>query len=138
MEEAIRTSARTPEDFVWKSEKGVVTRYKARLVARLHTTYGLNHEETYSPIMDATTFRLLLGISSQLDLEMRLMDVVTAYLYGHLGKEVYIKVSDGIFEQVKKEFRIPRSNSNGHFMDSNKPATYGISDSRHSSPREAL
>ena len=91
-----------------RNEKGAVTRYKARLVAQGFTQrYGLDYEETYSPVMDATTFRLLLGISSQLSLEMRLMDVVTAYLYGHLDKEVYMNVPDGFFDQVKGEFQNP-------------------------------
>lgn len=91
-----------------RNKKGEVTRYKARLVAQGFTQrYGLDYEGTYSPVMDATTFRLLLGISSQLGLEMRLMDVVTAYLYGHLDKAVYMKIPDGVFEQEKRGFRNP-------------------------------
>ena len=55
-------------------------RYKARLVAKAsHKDMELNIEETYSPVMDATTFRYLLYLAVSGGLTMRLMDVVTTY-----------------------------------------------------------
>ena len=45
--------------------------------------------------MDATTFRYLIGLTAMKGLDMQLMDVVTAYLYGSLDKEIYMKVPEG-------------------------------------------
>ena len=72
-------------------------RYKARLVAQgFSQRPGIDYEETYSPVMDATTFRFLISLSILEGLRMNLMDVVTAYLYGSLDKDIYIKIPDGL------------------------------------------
>lgn len=41
--------------------------------------------------MDSTTFRYLLGLAVHHSLETQLLDVVTAYLYGPLDAQLYIK-----------------------------------------------
>ena len=41
--------------------------------------------------MDSTSFRYLLSLAVQMALETRLLDVVTAYLYGNLDAEIHIK-----------------------------------------------
>ena len=41
--------------------------------------------------MDCTSFRYLLSLTVQLSLETQLLDVITAYLYGDLETELYIK-----------------------------------------------
>ena len=46
--------------------------------------------------MDATTFRFLIRLSILEGLQMNLMDVVTAYLYGSLDNDIYIKIPDGL------------------------------------------
>ena len=46
--------------------------------------------------MDSITFRYLLGMAVHGILEMRLMDVVTAYLYGSLNVDIYMKVPHGL------------------------------------------
>ena len=45
---------------------------------------GINYEETYSPVMDVITFCYLVSLVVSEKLNMQLMDVVTAYLYGDL------------------------------------------------------
>jgi len=75
----------------------VVVRYKARLVAQGFTQRpGVDFNETYSPIMSGIIFRYLIALALQNRLSMQLIDVVTAYLYGSLDSEVYMKVPDGI------------------------------------------
>ena len=70
-------------------------RYKARLVAQgFSQRPGIDYEETYSPVMDATTFRYLIYLAVSEGLDMRLMDVVTAYLYGSLDTNVYMKIPE--------------------------------------------
>ena len=56
---------------------------------------GIDYEETYSPVMDAITFRYLISLAVSKGLDMRLMDVVTTYLYGYLDANVYMKIPEG-------------------------------------------
>ena len=55
-----------------------------------------DYEETYSPIMDAITFRFLISIGVSKGLDMCLMDVITAYLYG---------------SKLLKGFKLPEANN---------------------------
>ena len=55
----------------------------------------IDYDETYSPVMDIITFRYLISLSVLEELDMRLMDVVTAYLYGMLENDIYMKVLEG-------------------------------------------
>lgn len=80
-----------------RNENNEVVRYKARLVAQGFTQRpGVDFEETYSPVMDGITFRYLISMAVNMDLKMKLMDVVTAYLYGNLDSDIYMKVPEGI------------------------------------------
>ena len=45
--------------------------------------------------MDATSFRYLIYLVVSEGLDMRLMDVVIAYLYGSINTNVYMKISEG-------------------------------------------
>jgi len=45
--------------------------------------------------MDAITFRYLISFVVHEKLDMHLIDVVTAYLYGSLDNEIYIKIPQG-------------------------------------------
>ena len=56
--------------------------------------------------MDAITFRFLISLTVQAKLDMQLMDVVTAYLYGNLDKDIYMKILE--------EFHMPKSKLNRH------------------------
>ncbi|KAL0533448.1 hypothetical protein IC582_030288 [Cucumis melo] len=100
-----------PVGFKWvfvrkRNENNEVTRYKARLVAQgFSQRLGIDYEETYSPVVDAITLRYLISLAVCENLDMHLMDVVTAYLYGSLENEIYMKIPKG--------FKIPESyNSN--------------------------
>ena len=45
--------------------------------------------------MDAITFRYLISLAIFESLDMRLMDVVTTYLYGSLDNDIYMKIPEG-------------------------------------------
>ena len=45
--------------------------------------------------MDMITFRFLISLVLFKKLEMRLMDIVTAYLYGSLDTNIYMKIPEG-------------------------------------------
>ncbi|KAL0389428.1 UNVERIFIED_CONTAM: Copia protein [Sesamum calycinum] len=75
-----------------RNEQNEVVRYKARLVAQGFTQKpGIDYTETYSPVVDATTLRFLISLSIIEQLKMQLMDVVTAYLYGSLDTDIYMR-----------------------------------------------
>ena len=40
--------------------------------------------------MDTTTFQYLISLAMKENLDLHLMDVVTAYLYGSLDSDIYI------------------------------------------------
>ena len=72
-------------------------RYKARLVAQgFLQRPGIDYEETYSHVMDAITFRFLISLVIIEILDMRLMDVVIAYLYESLDNNIYMKIPEDI------------------------------------------
>nr|GEX00527.1 retrotransposon protein, putative, Ty1-copia subclass [Tanacetum cinerariifolium] len=66
--------------------------FKARHIAKGFTqTYGVNYEETFSPVVDIRAIRILIAIAAYYDHEIWKMDVKTAFLNGHLSKEVYME-----------------------------------------------
>ena len=80
-----------------RNERNEIVRYKARLVAQgFSQRPGVDYEETYSPVMDAIAFRYLIGLAVHEDLEIHLMVVITAYFYGLLDNEIYMKVPKGL------------------------------------------
>ena len=91
--------------FVMKrNDKNEIARYKARLVAQgCSQRPGIDYDETYSPVMDIITFRYLISLFVSEGLDMHLMDVVTAYLYGMLENDIYTKVPEG--------FQLPQVNT---------------------------
>ena len=53
---------------------------------------GIDYEETYSPVMNAITFYFLISLAVSERLDMRLMDVIIAYLYGSIDNDIYMKI----------------------------------------------
>ncbi|BBG98890.1 Disease resistance protein CC-NBS-LRR class family [Prunus dulcis] len=108
-----------------RNEKNEISRYKARLVAQgFSQRPGIDYMETYSPVMDTITFRYLISLAVSEKLEMRLMDVITAYLYGELDTDIYMKVPEG--------FRLPeaaRNKPRGMFSVKLRRSLYGLKQS---------
>jgi hypothetical protein len=72
-------------------KKNEIVRYKVRLVAQgFLQKLGIDYEETYSFIVDAITFRFFINLVVTGSLDMHLIDVVIAYLYGSLDNDIYM------------------------------------------------
>ncbi|GJS20494.1 retrotransposon protein, putative, ty1-copia subclass [Tanacetum coccineum] len=75
---------------------GAVHTFKSRLVVKGFTkTYGVDYEETFSPVVDIRAIRILIAISAFYDYEIWQMDVKTAFLNGYLFEEVYMTQHEG-------------------------------------------
>ncbi|GJW81455.1 zinc finger, CCHC-type containing protein [Tanacetum coccineum] len=75
---------------------GKVHIYKARLVAKGCTqTYGVDYEETFSPVADLRSIRILIAIAAFYDYEIWQLDVKTAFLNGFLEEEIYMEQPEG-------------------------------------------
>ena len=78
---------------------GILECYKARLVAQGCTQkFGLDYEETFSPVVHFESIRCLLAMGTQHKLCLHQMDVSTAFLHGELSEEVYMKQPEGFVE----------------------------------------
>nr|GEW12050.1 putative retrotransposon Ty1-copia subclass protein [Tanacetum cinerariifolium] len=70
---------------------GNIRTYKARLVAKVFIqTYGVDYEETFSPVADIKAIRILMAIAAYYDYEVWQMDVKTTFLSGRLNEDVYM------------------------------------------------
>ncbi len=83
---------------------GSTPRYKARLVAKGYSQRsGIDYGETYAPVAKHDTLRVVLSIVAAFDLEMIQLDIKTAFLYGELDEEIYLKQPEGYVEAGKEE-----------------------------------
>ncbi|GKC64694.1 putative retrotransposon ty1-copia subclass protein, partial [Tanacetum coccineum] len=68
---------------------GAIHTFKDRLIAKGFTqTYGVNYEETFSPVAYIRAIRILIAIAAYYDYEIWQMDVKTTFLIGYLNEEV--------------------------------------------------
>ena len=75
---------------------GSISKYKARLVAiGFHQQYGIDFEETFSPIIKPPTVRMILSLAIQFDWPLRQLDMSSTFLHGFLREEVYMDQPPG-------------------------------------------
>lgn len=99
-----------------KDSSSNIEKYKARLVAKEFTQReGIDYTETFSPVSKKGSLRIILALVAHFDLELKQMDVKTAFLNGDLEEEVYMKQPEGF----------PSSNGE-HLVCKLKKSIYGL------------
>ena len=67
---------------------GEVTRFKARLVVNgSYQRPGVDYGNTYAPVSEKSTLRLILALAAKNEWQVHHLDV-TAFLYGDLQEEI--------------------------------------------------
>nr|GEY26069.1 retrotransposon protein, putative, Ty1-copia subclass [Tanacetum cinerariifolium] len=85
----VRRSARTPK----------APNRLSRLVAKGFTqTYGVDYEETFSPVANIRAIRILIAIAAYYDYEIWQMNNKTAFLNGFLDEEIYMEQPEGFVD----------------------------------------
>ena len=90
---------------------GLIKKFKARFCARGdQQVEGIDFFETYAPVVQWTTVRLMLILEVMLDLKSKQGDVTAAFLHADLNKdeEVYVAMPKG-FEQKGKVLKLKKT-----------------------------
>ncbi|GJY77593.1 retrotransposon protein, putative, ty1-copia subclass [Tanacetum coccineum] len=78
---------------------GIVHTYKACLVAKGYTQlYGVDYEETFSPVTDIRAIKILISIAAYYDYEIWQMDIKTTFLNGYLDEDIYMVQPEGFVD----------------------------------------
>jgi histone deacetylase 1/2 len=84
---------------------GTVDIYKTRLVAKcFKLRYGLDYKDIFSPVVKATTIRLVLSISVSKRWSLRQLDVKNVFLHGVLEEDLYMKPPPGFESSVAPNY----------------------------------
>ena len=101
-----------------RDKEGKVSKFKTRLTLRgFRQLPTVDYGETFAAVPKATTFRLFFTLAVQYHMDLQQMDVKTAFLYGTIDRELYIKMPEGFHEYM----RIPK-----HFLLKLKKSIYGL------------
>ena len=73
-------------------------RYRARLVCLRYTQVpGIDFQDNFAPVVNDMTFRTILTLTAMYNWKMTILDVETAFLYGDLKEDIYMKIPAGFF-----------------------------------------
>lgn len=85
-------------------------RYKARLVARgCEQGKYIDYEELFSPMVSNAALRMLFAMAAHNNWQFMSFDVKTAFLYGELKEEIYMKPPAGYKSMENKIFKLKKS-----------------------------
>ena len=80
-------------------------RYRARTVAKGFSQIpGKDFQENHAPVVNDTTFHLMLVLKLLLKLYAGQFDIETAFLYGDLDEELWMELPEGYCEFIKEVY----------------------------------
>jgi hypothetical protein len=87
-----------------------VDKFKARLVVNgSFEQQGKDYDETFASTAGRTTIRMFLALCCAQGLYIHQMDVTTAFLYGFVDKEIYMRQPPGHYDGTSRVCRLVRS-----------------------------
>ncbi|XP_021715949.1 uncharacterized protein LOC110683848 [Chenopodium quinoa] len=93
-----------------KNADGSIERYKDRLFAKGFTQkYGVDYEETFSPVVKMSTIRSLISLAAQNGWNLFQLDINNAFLHETLHEEVYMKIPEGVSAPAGNVCRLKKS-----------------------------
>ncbi|GBM68281.1 Retrovirus-related Pol polyprotein from transposon RE1 [Araneus ventricosus] len=110
--------------WVYTIKDSKTPKFKARLVATgFNQVKNVDYLESYSPVVNIDTFRLLIALAAKLNLAVNFFDVKTAYLHSDLEEEVYMTTPPGyemetegkVYRLKKSIYGLPQSGRNWYF-----------------------
>lgn len=85
-------------------------KYKARLVIRgCEQKYGIDYKETFSPVVNINSLRVLFAIAASKDYLIRKFDVKTAFLYGEINETIFMEIPEGYEQNSNKVCLLQKS-----------------------------
>ena len=93
--------------WVFEKKKGTLgveaSRFKARLVAKGYSQReSIDFNEVFSPVVKCSSIRVLLFMAAMFDLELKQLDVKTAFLLSELEEQIYMHQPEGFKIQGKE------------------------------------
>jgi hypothetical protein len=87
---------------------GEIDKYKARLIAQGYTQkegQDFDGNTISSPVVDASTIRLCLGLAAQRNLQIAILDCPTAFLGSTLHETIFLRLPEGNWQDPWKRER---------------------------------
>ncbi|GFV14364.1 retrovirus-related Pol polyprotein from transposon TNT 1-94 [Trichonephila clavipes] len=119
-----------------QDDAGKNIKYKARLVAAgFNQIKNIDYSESYSPVVNIESFRLLIALAAKLKLNVNFFDVKTAYLYGDLEETVYVLSPPGYEKLIgddkvcklkKSIYGLPQSGRNWYMKIKGELENFGL------------
>ncbi|GJV70143.1 putative RNA-directed DNA polymerase [Tanacetum coccineum] len=95
-----------------RDERGTIIKNKARLVAQGYKQEeGVDYDEVFAPVARIEAIRLFLAFASFMGFTVYQMDVKSAFLYGNITEEVYVKQPPGFEDPAhpNKVYRVVKA-----------------------------
>ena len=81
---------------VKRDEEGKVSQYKARWVVKgYEQRFGIDYDQTFAGVAKNSTWKVVFSLAAQLDLEIKQMDIVTAFLRGNIDEVIHVEFPHG-------------------------------------------
>ncbi|KAI3807773.1 hypothetical protein L1987_23707 [Smallanthus sonchifolius] len=95
-----------------QDERGIIINNKARLVAQGYTQEeGIDYDEVFALVARLEAIRIFLAYAASKSFTVYQMDVKSAFLYGKIGEEVYVRQPPGFVDpsQPNKFFKLDKA-----------------------------